>query len=115
MAENAKPVNDSSATERLRSSYRPDNVRLLLVGESAPANGTFFYDDTDSVELRSRTMEAFSNALDTTFASDAEFLRLFKDAGCYLDDLCLTPVNDMAINSKERGQAQSEHDNHQGP
>jgi hypothetical protein len=53
-------------------------------------------------------MEAFSNALETTFASDAEFLRFFKDAGCYLDDLCLTPVNDMAINSKERGQSQKQ-------
>jgi hypothetical protein len=98
-------MNSSSATERLRSSFRPDNVRLLLVGESAPSNGTFFYDDRNFVDLRSHIMKAFSNALGTSFAKDAEFLRFFKDAGCYLDDLCLTPVNDMDINSKERSQS----------
>src|SRR5688572_24876523 len=29
--------------ERLRQAYRPEDVPLLFVGESAPAGGTFFY------------------------------------------------------------------------
>ncbi len=82
MAENAaKPVNDS-ATERLRSSYRPDNVRLLLVGESPPAGGKFFYDDRSRVPLRTHTIKVFSDALNLSFNSDREFLNWFKKAGC---------------------------------
>jgi hypothetical protein len=30
-------------TEVLRGRYRPDVIRVLLVGESPPAGGTFFY------------------------------------------------------------------------
>jgi hypothetical protein len=32
-----------SSLESLRQSYRPQQVRVLFVGESPPAGGTFFY------------------------------------------------------------------------
>jgi hypothetical protein len=32
------------ANETLGRSYRPDEILTLFVGESAPANGRFFYD-----------------------------------------------------------------------
>jgi len=33
-------------TEQLRQSFKPDNIRMLLVGESAPASGQFFYNQS---------------------------------------------------------------------
>jgi hypothetical protein len=30
-------------TEKVRMSYKPGNIKMLLVGESPPASGDFFY------------------------------------------------------------------------
>jgi hypothetical protein len=68
------------------------------VGESAPASGSFFY-KADS--LCGYTQKAFAKVVEdvgTKFGHD--FLDYFKAKGCYLDDLCLIPVN--AMNKAER-------------
>jgi hypothetical protein len=75
--------------ETLRRRYRPDTIRLLFIGESPPASGRFFY-QADSGLYRAMC-DAFS-VFDPSI-NDANFLEAFKAAGCYLTDLCSSPVD----------------------
>ena len=79
--------------ERIRQKYLPQKIKVLMVGESPPQSGEFFYTGDD---LTDKTQEAFAwlfmdVALDCTTHED--FLNFFKKSGFYLDDLCLEPVN----------------------
>jgi hypothetical protein len=74
----------------LRRSFEPERVRVLFVGESPPASGTFFY-QADSGLYRS-IRRAFVLALPTE-VDERDFLNWFCRAGCYLVDLCGTPVD----------------------
>lgn len=86
--------------ERLRHSYRPDNVRILFVGESPPAGDTFFY-EANSV-LFHHTQEAFTRAFDRSFASGKDFLDFFRSQGCYLEDLSLVALNRASVIKRRR-------------
>ena len=78
--------------EEIRNQFRPKVARLLLIGESPPANGTFFY-NADS-RLFCHTVAAFAKA--GLLTGDAVvFLDAFRDLGCFLDDLCHLPVNHL--------------------
>jgi hypothetical protein len=79
-------------TAALRAKYRPDDVRVLFVGESPPAGGTFFY-AADS-KLYVATRAAFETGVPELLV-DAQFLDDFKALGCFLDDLCLEPINHL--------------------
>jgi hypothetical protein len=86
-----------SEYERLRTSFKPTQCRLLLVGESRPAGGTFFY--RGDSHLFERTREAFEAHYGSLSGEDA-FLRFFKSLGCFVIDLCGEPVNNLS--RKER-------------
>lgn len=77
--------------EQLRRSFRPAEVRILFIGESAPASGRFFY-QADSGLYRA-VRDAF-HAVDSTI-DDGNFLARFQGFGCYLIDLCERPVDDL--------------------
>ncbi len=82
------------ATEEIRLSYKPEQIKILFVGESAPVAGTFFY-KADS--LCGYTQKAFAQVFEDAGAKVGyDFLDYFKGKGCYLEDLCLIPVNDMS-------------------
>jgi hypothetical protein len=78
-------------TETIRKGFRPNKIKILLIGESAPVGGSFFYMvDT----LTHYTHQAFNNVFEETQRlNEREFLNFFKDKGFYLDDLCLIPTN----------------------
>jgi len=76
-----------SDVEPLRASFRPIKVKVLFVGESAPAGGDFFYKGTGQVHRE------FQRALSPTIGATPSFLGAFMAAGMYLDDLVLEPVN----------------------
>jgi hypothetical protein len=76
--------------EELRASYRPSRVKLLLVGESRPAGGTFFY-RADS-RLFFAVRDAFERAHGPMAAGEA-FLAEFQKRGAWLYDLAASPVN----------------------
>ena len=78
--------------EDLRRSYRPDRVRLLLVGESSPASGRFFYRANSNLFYATR--DAFSRAFGDMPSGEA-FLHEFKRRGAWLVDLADRPVNRM--------------------
>ena len=90
-------------TEKLRLSYKPSRVRLLLVGESAPAAGTFFYRGDSLCQYTQKAFSEFFNEVEDLPAAD--FLKWFSSQDCYLDDLCLVPVNGMEDESRERQRA----------
>ncbi len=73
--------------EPLRASYRPSKIKVLFVGESAPAGGAFFYKQTGQVHGQ------FRKALAPHIGDSPSFVEAFKQAGFYLDDLVLDSVN----------------------
>ena len=83
---------DTARYERLRWQYRPDEIDLLLAGESRPAGGTFFY--LANSNLYYATHEAFQRALGPMPAGDA-FLSLLRDRRTWLYDLADAPVDRM--------------------
>lgn len=93
-----------TSTERLRRRHKPDDVRVLFVGESPPAGGTFFY--RANSKLYDATREAFESAMPQVARQD-DFLSAFERLGCYLDDLALYPVNQLDLKAPERLQARA--------
>lgn len=74
--------------DQIRNKYKPDCIRILFVGESAPAGGTFFYNANSQAYHTIRSFFGKDN--------DTCFLTWFKDQGFYLDDLVQRPINDTA-------------------
>ena len=93
------------ALDILRQSYKPDTIRVLFIGESPPAGGTFFY-KADS-NLARYTQRAFTNVFGSAVGDGEQFLRFFKELGCFLDDLCLTPINHLDERERRRYREQS--------
>jgi len=91
---------DASSLEALRLRFKPEKFKVLFVGESAPANGTFFY-KTDS-NLYRYTQQAFVSAFGKECGFGEGFLNFFRGRGCYLDDLCLEPVNNLDQTARQR-------------
>ena len=92
-----------SRAERRRRVYRPDELRVLFIGESPPAGGTFFYDANS--KLYRVTREAFEAAI-PALRQEPDFLTAFQRMGCYLEDLATVPVNGLP--NAEREQACAE-------
>ena len=88
-----------ATTERARASYRPHDIRVLLIGESPPAGGTFFYFG-DSV-LYDATRDAFFKAWPSLRRRDEDFRSTFRALGCFVEDLSLIPVNKLLDDEKE--------------
>jgi hypothetical protein len=76
--------------EAIRTSYRPQRITTLFVGESAPVSGRFFY--IGNTPLARHVGRAMSEA---ELGGGGNFLDRFKSYGWYLDDLVLSPVNHL--------------------
>lgn len=91
----ASRVNCGTAADRyevLRNQFRPRQTHVLLIGESRPADGTYFFSG-NSLLVR-YTREAFE--AEYGFFEDAgAFLECFKRLGCWLADLCPIPANHL--------------------
>jgi hypothetical protein len=94
-------LNAGKTNEELRQTYKPSDVRVLLIGESPPANGTFFY--LGNSNLWQYTYQAFRNVYGSDLDRGSSFCEFFMSTGCYLEDLCLDAVNRM--NKAERKRA----------
>jgi hypothetical protein len=85
----------------LRRAYKPDIVGLLLIGESPPAKGGFFYLKDRKIQMATYTARAFERAHNVTFRDPEAFLSYFKATGCYLDDLSDRPVDDLPRSKRD--------------
>jgi hypothetical protein len=77
------------AVEATRARFRPDRITTLFVGESAPASGDFFYYGNNAM------LRHMQRAVEQALGEGGDFLERFKAYGWYLDDLVLTPVNQL--------------------
>ena len=75
--------------EAIRARYRPERIKTLFVGESAPHNGTFFYCGNTTM------LRQMKRAVEEALGESSDFLRTFKAYGWYLDNLVLEPVNQL--------------------
>src|SRR6516165_1358636 len=75
--------------DTLRACYRPERITTLFVGESPPISGRFFYDGNNSL------LTYMSKAIESALPGEGNFLNRFRDNGWYLNDLVLTPVNQL--------------------
>jgi hypothetical protein len=82
--------------ETLRRRFRPARLRLLFIGESPPASGRFFYRGDSGLY---RAMRDAFRAIDASI-TDTNFLSIFQASGCYLIDLCPTPVDHLDAKSR---------------
>lgn len=82
---------DPPAVARSRRLYRPADVRVLLVGESAPAGGTHFY--LANSNLFRGVRAAFGDVYGVKTPDGEDFLRFFQERGYWLVDLADEPVN----------------------
>ena len=79
-------------TETLRNAYKPDQIKLLFIAESPPQSGNFFYHKGSMTTFTSR---AFEKVFDRVFSDKHSFLNFFRLRGCYLEDVCLEPVDKL--------------------
>jgi hypothetical protein len=81
-----------NSLEDLRKSFRPNSIKTLFVGESAPQSGKFFYSQNTGLY----------RAMQQAFHANDHFLAEFQAGGFYLDDLSLVPVNGMEPGERRR-------------
>jgi hypothetical protein len=81
---------ESADLERLRQQSRPERIRLLLVGESRPAAGSFFY--LANSTLYRATLEAWQTAFGP-MPENSSFLGRLQAQGIWLYDLAPASVN----------------------
>lgn len=78
--------------EEIRLSYKPDEVRVLFVGESRPESDKFFY--LANSPLMDYTQQALADVFEEVASlRETAFLSFFKSIGFYLEDLCQEPIN----------------------
>lgn len=93
------PRRSEPDVERLRGRYRPERVRLLLVGESSPSGGTHFYRANSN--LFRATREALRRATGIGEVPEgAGFLEWFQSLGFWLVDLAEEPIDDLPADER---------------
>jgi hypothetical protein len=100
MREESLPKMFSRDFEALRLYYRPAKIKILFIAESRPMGGTFFY--AGNSNLVRHTEAAFRKAYRIAPLAMHDFLDAFKAAGCYLEDLCPEPVNQIKKHALRR-------------
>lgn len=89
------------SVEAIRRRWKPRPVRVLFVGESPPESGDFFYKLSAPSALLGYTQEAFSTVFEDVPDDPRQFLRIFRARGCYLEDLCHTPIDKIRSRAKK--------------
>ncbi len=84
--------------EAIRQRFKPDHIRLLMIGESPPASGRFFYQKS---AMTTYTARAFEKAHGVSFKDNSDFLEYFRACGCFLDDLSHIPVDNLPASKRE--------------
>lgn len=85
---------DKAYYKNLIDAFRPDELHAVVIAESPPASGKFFYDPQGAAAeiLFATLMLAF---LDSEYPAKQTGLRAFQQAGYLLLDATYTPVNKL--------------------
>jgi hypothetical protein len=103
-------IRDSEPTpadfNRERRKYRPRKVRFLLIAESPPSSGGFFYfrETIGKDHLFRETMKALElwprNKPMRKGVDKGPMLRSFQSMGFYLLDTCIFPVDKLPLSER---------------
>jgi hypothetical protein len=91
---------DREAYLSFRRQYQPDVVKLVIVAESPPASGRYFYNPAGSVG--EPLFAAIMKQLEFSPTNKEDGLREFQRRGCVLVDATYEPVN--ALRSSGRNE-----------
>ncbi|MGB7097478.1 MAG: hypothetical protein WBD95_01750 [Xanthobacteraceae bacterium] len=86
--------------ERLRLQYRPERITVLFVGEARPASDCFFHRGNSGLTNYMRDVLGGPKG-------DVEFLNWFKARRWYLDDLVMTPIENLRERRKQCREARA--------
>ena len=86
---------NTELVEAVRAQYRPERIITLFVGESTPYSGAFFYCGDSAMFRHMR------RAVELVLGESDNFLKTFKAYGWYLDDLVLTPMNQLTKSQRK--------------
>lgn len=87
---------ETNIYENARNKYKPENIKILFVGESVPNSGKFFYlNDTYLYQYTKKAFERLNNTQNFTREN-------FKELGCWLYDVCDAPVNKTSSAEKRK-------------
>ena len=82
----------------LRGRYEPATVELVIVAESPPASGRYFYDPTGAVT--EPLFSALMKRVGVSSATKDAGLRAFQDRGWVLVDATYEPVNALGTTQR---------------
>ena len=88
---NRPSLSVSRKRQALRLQFRPEKVRMLFIGEAPPASGRFFYQGDSGLY---RAIRDVFHEVDHSI-TDENFLCTFQRCGCYLIDVCGSPVDNL--------------------
>ena len=89
-----------TSVEHIRLRWKPRSVRVLFIAEAPPSNGDFFYKWKRPDSLAAYTRRAFAAVFDDVPDDPKAFLSYFRRRGCYLEDLCHTPIHTRSARKK---------------
>jgi hypothetical protein len=84
----------------LRRRYEPDNIRLVIIAESPPASGRYFYNPTGAPS--EPLFAALMRQLHLSAATKEDGLRQFQRSGCVLVDATYERVNKLSRSGRDR-------------
>jgi hypothetical protein len=82
---------------RLRRDYQPENIKLVIVAESPPASGKYFYDPTGS--SKEPLFAAIMQQLGISPTTKKVGLRELQERGWVLVDATYQPVDKLGKNA----------------
>ncbi|NQT67615.1 MAG: hypothetical protein HQ569_08605 [Actinobacteria bacterium] len=74
---------------------KPENIKILLIGESPPAQEENFFYLAPNSDLYNFTKLTFENVFGDKIRKSTSFIKFFKSEGFFLDDLCREPINNI--------------------
>jgi len=84
----------------LRDLYLPENLRLIVIAESPPGSGRYFYDASGSIG--EPLYKAMMQSISFFSISKEEGLREFQRQGWLLVDATYEPVNGLSTAERDR-------------
>jgi hypothetical protein len=73
----------------LKKQYKPNKVDVLFIADGMPVNNRYFYLKNSSMfrAVKDAYTQVFGD-----FSSNDEFLKVFKEMGCYFESLTTEPI-----------------------